>query len=484
MVFMTIYKVVYALLFIRLFLNMAAWMPGLQDFWRNSVFLLAVPSMFVGCLAYRSQDLKTILAYTTVSQLGYIVSGIIVPTAAAVQHALIYLLVYCLQISALFIVFLVLQAKYHFTNLNQLFLVKKYNRFYYHLLFVVFLSFAGIPPLGGFFIKYFLFLHIYDGGFYIPAICGLLSGFLMSIIYVQLTLQLTMAKESHVGIETFEHSKFNARYRMGIWYNRVVSGLFFFLFVVYIFTTFFFFVFPMVVQLIGSFTVDLVYSGAGCAFNSINNLHDLDLYAHIYGQYCIPGTDCWLHIMSLLVEAAYPDGNVTAVQFAILEASRVSFCQDLADLINEIIRGAGGWDCYCCVDLPSWTQTMYELVMAAHPDCDLTAEQFRAIEVERFRLCGIHDSSSHVPNTVANPQDLDLYAHLYRQYCGPGTDCWLHIMSLLVEEAYPDGNVTAEQFAILEASRVSFCQDLAALINEIIRGVGGWDCYCCVDLPS
>ena len=33
--------------------------------------------------------------------------------------------------------------------------------------------------------------------------------------------------------------------------------------------------------------------------------------------------------------------------------------------------------------------------MAAHPDCDLTAEQFRAIEVERFRLCGIHDSSFH-----------------------------------------------------------------------------------------
>jgi NADH-quinone oxidoreductase subunit N len=158
---MTIYKVVYALLFLRLFVNVIDLVPELQAFWQNSLFLFVVPSMFVGCLAYRAQDLKTILAYTTVSQLGYIMAGFIVSHPLAIKYSLIYLVVYSLQLVGIFVIFVILQAKYDFTNLNQLFLVRKYNKFYYYLLFVIFFSLSGIPPLSGFFHKiFFIFTNL------------------------------------------------------------------------------------------------------------------------------------------------------------------------------------------------------------------------------------------------------------------------------------------------------------------------------------
>jgi len=218
--------------------------------------------MFVGCLAYRSQDLKTILAYTTVSQLGYIVAGFIVSNPVAIKYSLIYLVVYCLQLIGIFSIFIILQAKYDFTNLNQLFLVKKYNKFYYYLLFVIFFSLSGIPPLSGFFTKYFLFLQIYNSGFYMVAIFGLISGFIMAIIYLQIVLQLMTVKPSHNESETFEQSKKVLLLgATSISYNQVTFWLHSFLWALFSFNVLFFFILPDLSFVVGEFTYNLVYAG-------------------------------------------------------------------------------------------------------------------------------------------------------------------------------------------------------------------------------
>lgn len=216
--------------------------------------------MFVGCLAYRSQDLKTILAYTTVSQLGYIMSGFIVSNPIAIKYAFIYLGVYCLQLIGIFVIFLILQTKYNFTNLNQLFLVKKYNKFYYYLLFIIFFSLSGIPPLSGFFTKYFLFLHIYNSGFFLVAIFGLISGFIMAIIYLQIVLQLMTIKNIHSESEHFEQTKKSML--LGgttIMYNQIIWWLQMFLKGLFIFNIFFFFLLPDISFIVGEFTYNFVY---------------------------------------------------------------------------------------------------------------------------------------------------------------------------------------------------------------------------------
>jgi len=218
--------------------------------------------MFVGCLAYRLQDLKTILAYTTVSQLGYVMAGFIVSSPLAIKYSLIYLLVYCFQLVGVFVIFLILQAKYDFTNLNQLFIIKKYNKFYYYLLIIIFFSLSGVPPLSGFFIKYFLFLHIYNSGFFIVAILGVVSGFIMSIIYLQMTLQIMTVKESHVDLNVYEHNKkVSSLGAYSTFYNQIVFGLNCFLFGLLLFNAFFFFVLPELSYAVGEFVYIFIYAG-------------------------------------------------------------------------------------------------------------------------------------------------------------------------------------------------------------------------------
>ncbi|HXT82986.1 MAG TPA: proton-conducting transporter membrane subunit [Verrucomicrobiae bacterium] len=163
--------------------------------------------MFVGCLAYRSQDLKTILAFTTVSQISYVMGALIVGDFLAQKYATIYLILYCMQIFGFIAIFVILQNKYNFTNLNQLFLIKKYNKIHYYIIFSIIISLAGVPPFAGFFTKYFVFISMYNSGQLVIAIAGLLSSFFIAIIYLQIALQLMYVKPTHREALIPEHSK-------------------------------------------------------------------------------------------------------------------------------------------------------------------------------------------------------------------------------------------------------------------------------------
>ncbi len=139
--------------------------------------------------------------------MGYIMSGVLVQNSEALKLSLFYLLMYCFQLVAVFIILIGLQVKYNITNLNQLYLIRYYNRFYCYALVFIFFSFAGVPPLSGFFLKYFLFLHIYSSGFFMLAILGLISGFIMAIIYFQVVIQLLWQKGGELVTLPLEHSK-------------------------------------------------------------------------------------------------------------------------------------------------------------------------------------------------------------------------------------------------------------------------------------
>lgn len=191
---MGVYKFIYILLFLKFFLQILDLVSVFQGTITLSVVWCVIPSMFVGCIAYRSADLKTILALTTVSQMGYIVGGLVSHDIMAMKYAIIYLVVYILNLSGVFIIFVKLQKEFFLTNLNQLFFVKYYSKKWFYVLFILFASLAGFPPFAGFFLKYFLFLHIYKSGFFILSVAGVISGYIMSIVYLQILMELAMVK--------------------------------------------------------------------------------------------------------------------------------------------------------------------------------------------------------------------------------------------------------------------------------------------------
>jgi NADH-quinone oxidoreductase subunit N len=231
---MTVYKAVYVLIFVRLFIEAVNLVPELASFWTDSMFLFVLPSMFVGCFAYRVQDLKTVLALTTVSQMGYIMSGLIVQSPIAGSYSMIYLVTYCFQLFGLLALIILLQNKFDIVNLAQLFLIKRYSALCYWSLFVIFLSLAGLPPFAGFFTKYFLFLSLYSSGNVVLAMAGLASSVLMAIIYLQMTLQLITVKESHSAFtfdQTAKNTLFVERDSVYEYMRTLVKGFLVFLLV-------------------------------------------------------------------------------------------------------------------------------------------------------------------------------------------------------------------------------------------------------------
>ncbi len=187
------YKFVYFVAFLNIIVATFSFFK-FKEVWMFSLYLCIGLSIFIGCLGFRVSNLKKILAYTTVSQFSYILVGIISSTQEGLYASYYYLGWYLLSLAGLITIFILLSNKYEITELNQLYLVKKINPFYYYTLAVIFFSIIGVPPFTGFFVKFFVFLEAYRQGFFFLAILGLVSGFLIAILYLQILLQLIYEK--------------------------------------------------------------------------------------------------------------------------------------------------------------------------------------------------------------------------------------------------------------------------------------------------
>ncbi len=195
------YKVSYSVYFLLILNWLLISIPVFSTFIIYYSYLFILPSLFIGCLAFYEQNLKKILAYTTVSQFAYIFSGLVLDNPQILKYSLLYLLCYSLQLLSILLIFLLLQGyNISVTYLNQLFIVKYYNKFYYYSLVILFFSIAGIPPLQGFLIKYFLFLELINNGYVIAAILGLLANFIIAIIYFNVLIQILLQKPTHYHI--------------------------------------------------------------------------------------------------------------------------------------------------------------------------------------------------------------------------------------------------------------------------------------------
>jgi formate hydrogenlyase subunit 3/multisubunit Na+/H+ antiporter MnhD subunit len=282
MLLMTIYKIIYVLVFIKLALTIIDIIPFIGEFWIYCLIFFIFPSMYIGCLAYRQTNIKTILAYTTVSQIGYIMSGLIVDNTNALKYSFIYLFIYCAQIFGILIIFVSLKQKINLVNINQLYLLQYYNKFYYYVIFIIFLSLAGIPPLSGFFLKYFLFLEIYNSGFFVLAFTGLLSSFIMAIIYLQLVLQLMLTKK-------FRYSNLIYSVQQKIIFKQIYFKFFTNKKLLYFFVSLLLFViifFILILPSLSSSTTNYLYSSL-----FLNNISDQVFFMHAennmdFLQYC------------------------------------------------------------------------------------------------------------------------------------------------------------------------------------------------------
>jgi len=163
-------------------------MVSLSSQWHQILVFIAIASMLWGAFAGLVQsNLKRLLAYSSIANVGFLLVGIVVGGKSGVQALLIYFTIYALNTLGAFAVILCLRrggkSLEAVTDLSGL---SKTNPVVALAMTVLMFSMAGVPPLAGFFGKYFIFLSAVDAGLTPLAIIGVLSSVVTAYYYLRI----------------------------------------------------------------------------------------------------------------------------------------------------------------------------------------------------------------------------------------------------------------------------------------------------------
>ena len=160
--------------------------------WRYYIVVIAIITVIVGSFGGLEQKkLKSLLAYSSISHMGYTLVAFSTSTFEGMQTLLCYLFLYMLASLCIWSVFLVLQLKYKYTkkqnkDLADLNLLSKSNSFLALFFSTVLLSIAGLPPMIGFLVKIGVFLVLIEATMYFIAIISILCSVISTFYYIRI----------------------------------------------------------------------------------------------------------------------------------------------------------------------------------------------------------------------------------------------------------------------------------------------------------
>ncbi|HBH25779.1 MAG TPA: NADH-quinone oxidoreductase subunit N [Rhodospirillaceae bacterium] len=155
--------------------------------WVPILVVLSVASMSWAALAGVVQgDLKRLMAYSTIGNMGYMLLGFIAGGADGLAAALFYLLVYVLSVAGVFAVILAMRRDGRVvTEIVELSGLARSRPLLAAGMAALMLSLAGVPPLAGFFAKFVVFKVLIDQGMWLLAVYGLLTTVVAAYYYIK-----------------------------------------------------------------------------------------------------------------------------------------------------------------------------------------------------------------------------------------------------------------------------------------------------------
>ncbi len=178
--------------FVRVFVALA----GVKTEWTDILAILAILTMVVGnILALQQTNFKRLLAYSSITHAGYLLLGIIAGNDLSTQAIMFYLFSYAfMNIGAFAIITLVGNKGEEFVNVSDFTGLGKKKPFVAFMLTIFLFSLAGIPPMAGFFGKYFIFTSLIKSGANTLAIIGVLNA-VVGVYYYLSPIVLMWMKE-------------------------------------------------------------------------------------------------------------------------------------------------------------------------------------------------------------------------------------------------------------------------------------------------
>jgi NADH-quinone oxidoreductase subunit N len=177
---------------------------GLIYNWRYLLLLLAVLSVIIGSFTAISQKkLKSLLTYSSVSHIGYLLISFSSGTFEGIQNLLAYIFIYMLAGLCIWSIFLVLRLKTFYIkkknkDLTDMSLLIKMNSGLALCFSIVLFSIAGFPPLVGFFTKMNIFLTSIESFMYFAAIVAILASVVSTFYYIRV-IKILYFEEVIVG---------------------------------------------------------------------------------------------------------------------------------------------------------------------------------------------------------------------------------------------------------------------------------------------
>lgn len=196
--FATIPKITVFILLVRLiFLPFQGFYDAITDI----LVLLACVSMLVGSLAAMAQnDIKRLLAYSSVAHIGFALVGLVAANKAGLNGALIYMLIYGMMTIGCFALILLIQRRSgSIGHVDDLAGLARSHPVIALALAIVMLSMAGLPPFAGFFAKLQVLLPLMQQGYEIVAFVFVVSAVIGCAYYLRV-LKCIYFDEPHEDI--------------------------------------------------------------------------------------------------------------------------------------------------------------------------------------------------------------------------------------------------------------------------------------------
>ena len=148
--------------------------PAVTFQWQQIVTFLAIASMALGSFAAIGQtNIKRLMAYSSIGHMGYALVGLAAGSAEGVQGVIVYLAIYLAMTLGTFACILAMRRDGRMVeNISQLSGLSRTSPGMAFLLAMLLFSLAGIPPLAGFFAKFYVFLAAIHADLYALAVIG------------------------------------------------------------------------------------------------------------------------------------------------------------------------------------------------------------------------------------------------------------------------------------------------------------------------
>ena len=181
----TVPKIAAVALLVRLLID------GLSDFqhyWADLFMILAVLSIAVGSLVALTQvNIKRMLAYSTISHIGFVLLGFVTGVLEGYGSAIFYVFVYILMSLAAFGSIIVLnRSGFEADQISDFRGLSKHSPWFALIMLAVMLSMAGVPPFIGFYSKLFILQQVVSEGYVILAVIAVIFAVISAYYYLQI----------------------------------------------------------------------------------------------------------------------------------------------------------------------------------------------------------------------------------------------------------------------------------------------------------